>query len=70
MMGGASADEDPIPPDNVDPHPLPYNNNAFPGFHINPQPVQQDDMDADEGHWALQPPVANNVEVEEEFDFL
>ena len=26
-------------------------------------------MDADDGHWALQPPAANNV-VEDEFDFL
>ena len=70
MMGWAPADEDPIPPDNVEPHPVPGNNHAFPGFHINPQHVQQDDMDVDEGHWALQPPVVNNVEVQDEFDFL
>ena len=33
LLGGGPADEDPIPPDNVDPHPLPENAEPGAGFH-------------------------------------
>jgi hypothetical protein len=33
LLGGGPTDEDPIPPDNVDPHPLPENANIAVGFH-------------------------------------
>ena len=38
MLGGGPADEDPFPPEGVDPHPVPQHANDFPGFPPLPKP--------------------------------
>ena len=70
MLGGGPADEDPIPPPGVDPHPIPQHANDFPGFHpapIHNEPTQQEDWDdweeqEEQGHWAF--PQANNPQAQ------
>lgn len=66
MLGGGPADEDPIPPDGVDPHPVPQHANDFPGFqpppnhNINAPHKDWDDWEepAEQGHhWAFPKPV-------------
>ena len=61
MLGGGPADEDPIPPPRVDPHPVPQHANDLPGFQ--PLPMQNDHDNNDEwdewdeqeenDHWAF-----------------
>jgi hypothetical protein len=71
LLGGGPADEDPLPDEGVDPHPLP--GHALPAPVFNPAPVDpvvQDNQedDAGWGHWAMG--VAENLpqpmEVEEQ----
>ena len=42
MLGGGPADEDPFPPEGVDPHPVPQHANDFPGFPPLPNPNKSD----------------------------
>ena len=65
LEGGGPADEDPIPPDGVDPHPIPQHANDFPGFQPLPNHnihAQNEDWDAweeqaeQEQHWAFPQP--------------
>ena len=61
MLGGRTANEDPIPPPRVDPHPVPQHANDFPGFQpvpLNNEPAQNEDWDdwdeqEEKGHWAF-----------------
>lgn len=59
LLGGGPADEDPIPPDNVDPHPMPNAGHNAHNFHqnagLNDEGDNEDaDMNVEEGHWAWQ----------------
>lgn len=59
LLGGGPANEDPIPPPGVDPHPLPVG--PFNGqLNENMKNNQDAEMDEDDweqdGHWALQQP--------------
>jgi hypothetical protein len=64
LLGGGPADEDPLPENGEDPHPLPNLN------HVNPQPPlpnvadQGNDLDDVGGwdHWAMGNNVGNNVD--------
>ena len=47
MLGGGPADEDPFPPDGVDPHPVPQHANDFPGF----QPLPDHNLNAPNEDW-------------------
>jgi hypothetical protein len=56
LLGGAPPDEDPLPNEGVDPHPLP--GHALPAPIFNPAPVEpfvQDNVEANDGwgHWAM-----------------
>lgn len=67
MLGGGPADEDPIPPDNVDPHPLPNAAQNAHNFHQNAGHNNEEDndvadMNVEEGHWAWQQPPFHNEE--------
>ena len=64
-MGGGPADEDPFPPEGVDPHPVPQHANDFPGFQPMPNPnnnapnEEWDDWEEhaeQEEHWAFPQP--------------
>ena len=58
LLGGGPADEDPVPAEGVDPHPLP--GNIAPAPEDNAANMEEDNDNDDNngwGHWAL-PPVA------------
>lgn len=57
MLGGGPANEDPIPPDGVDPHLVPQHANDFPGF----QPLPIHNIHAQNGD-------SNDCEEQEEQD--
>lgn len=66
MLGGVAADEDPFPPNNVDPHPMPTNiqefhENQFGADDQDMNVDHQEDMEEEDGHWAFQPQVQNNM---------
>ena len=50
LLGGGPADEDPIPPDHVVPHPLPENAEDAIGFHNEALNNNQEDIHA-EDNW-------------------
>jgi hypothetical protein len=72
LLGGAPPDEDPLPDEGVDPHPLP--GHALPAPIFNPAPVEpfvQDNAEANDGwgHWAMgaEQEQPQPMEVEEQF---
>lgn len=69
MLGGGPADEDPMPPPNVDPHPLPEHAVNQQGFQPkNNQLVNDEDEEEgwdDDGHWAMPQQEAEVVQQEE-----
>jgi hypothetical protein len=78
MLGGGPPDEDPIPKDGVDPHPLP---NLNVGFHANPMAQDnpaEDNAEWEDGHWAFNnggnaaPPAAapDNAALQNLFDAM
>jgi hypothetical protein len=65
LLGGGPPDEDPLPGDGVDPHPLP-DDLAPPAAPLFPAQIEDNDTDEGEddgwGHWAM----GNNVQQEED----
>jgi hypothetical protein len=71
LLGGGPPDEDPLPDEGVDPHPMPGHALPAPMFNQAPaQPVDQDNAEGGDGwgHWAMgaeqEHPQPMEVEVE------
>ena len=64
LLGGGSADEDPIPHEDVDLHPLPKNAAVAPGFHQdalnNVVDGQDEQMWEHDENWVQQQPLQHN----------